>query len=251
MGCKVDTLIERHALTVPDPGYDSIDEYLVARWTGSDGRSADGYKSLTEWFNKRLLKQIYETHGRDTVRIHLDREYEIVSSEESIHRAELAADLESNDLTLDRIESEMISWSTMRHHLKGCLDAKKEQSSASTDWEANTVRMSQERTKEKTHSVLSSLTSKGRLPEAESMRVDVQVKLGCPECAVRVPFEDALERGYVCETHSESESGEPVSNEVSDRASSIALPYGILESLQAAALENPFVIETVVAPILL
>lgn len=243
MGCKVDSLIERHALTVPDSGYESVDEYLVARWTGLDGRSADGYKTVTEWFNKRLLKRIYDEHSRDTVSVHLDREYEIITGDQDIQRDELAADFATDGLDIDDIADELVSWSTMRHHLKGCLDAEKDTTPAETDWETNTVQMTRERAAEKARSVLSSLTSKDRLRDADRAQVDVQVKLSCPDCSVRVPFENAVERGYVCETHAETESEEPVIKRIGNQSSAIALPYVAVEALQTAFFGEPFLLE--------
>jgi len=246
MGCKVDTLVERHGLTIPDESYETIDEYLVARWTGTDGRSADGYKSLTEWFNKRLLKRLYDEHGRDIVTVHLDKEYDVITGDEGFERDELAADLATDGLDIDEIRDELVSWSTMRHHLKGCLDAEKQTQSASTDWEANTVQKARNRTAEKAASVLSSLSSKGRLADADRADVDVQVKLSCPDCAVRVPFEDAVERGYVCETHFEPESDEPVRDRLRNKLSSIVFPYAVLEAIQTLLLEDPFLVEAAV-----
>ncbi|AFO58904.1 MULTISPECIES: rod-determining factor RdfA [Natrinema] len=245
MGCKVDTLIERHSLTVPAPEYDSVNEYLVARWTGSDGRSADGYKALTEWFNKRLLKRLYEEHDRDTVTVHLDREYELITGDETLHRDELAADLATDGLDIDEIDSELPSWSTMRHHLKDCLEAEKDTQPADTDWETDTVRMAREQATEKAQSVLSSLASKGRLRNGEQADVDVQVKLSCPECSVRVPFADAVERGYVCETHFDAESDESVREKGRNALSLLAVPYGLLEGIQTAVLEDPYLVEAV------
>jgi len=246
MGCKVDSLIERHGLTVPDAGYETVDEYLVARWTGTDGRSADGYKALTEWFNKRLLKRLYDEHGRDVVTVHLDNEYDVITGEDELERDELAADLATEGLDIDEISDELVSWSTMRHHLKGCLEAEKQTESASTDWEANTVQKAQDRTAEKAESVLSSLSSKGRLADAERADVDVQVKLSCPDCSVRVPFEDAVDRGYVCETHFETESDDPVRDRLQNKLSSIALPYTAAEALQTFVLEEPILVEAAV-----
>lgn len=245
MGCKVDSLIERHALTVPDAGYESVDEYLVARWTGSDGRSADGYKTLTEWFNKRLLKRIYDEHGRDTVSIHLEREYEIITGDQDIQRDELAADLATDGLDIDDTADKLVSWSTMRHHLKGCLDAEKATTNAETDWEKNTVQMAQERAAKKARSVLSSLTSKDRLQDGDHAKVDVEIKLSCPDCSVRVPFENAVERGYVCETHTETESDDPELERIGNQSSAIALPYVAVEALQTAFFGEPFLLEAV------
>jgi DNA-binding transcriptional ArsR family regulator len=243
MGCKIDPIIERHSLTVPDPGYESVDEYLVARWTGADGRSSVGYKTLTEWFNKQLLKRLYEDHGRDTVSAHLDREYEIITGDEDLQRDELAADLATDDFDIDELATMLVSWSTMRHHLKDCLGAEKDMSSAKTDWESNTVQMARERAAEKAQSVLSSLHSKDRLRDADQAEVDVQVKLSCPACSVRVPFEDAVERGYVCNTHSETPSEEPKNARAQHQYSSLALASVVMGALEAVLSGEPFLLE--------
>ncbi|MFB6108352.1 MAG: rod-determining factor RdfA [Haloplanus sp.] len=245
MGCKVDTLVQRHGLTVPDPGYGSVDEFLVARWTGSDGRSAEGYKSLTEWFNKRLLKRRYEAAGRDAVSVHLDRDYEVIVGEADVDRDELAADLATDGLDVDDLREEFVSWSTMRHHLKGCLDAEKETRSATTDWETESVAMARERTEEKARSVLSSLASKARLPNADRAEVEVQVKLTCPECSVRVPFEEAVDRGYVCETHLDAERDENETSKVrwTNALTTLVAPCAALEAVQTLPVDQPLLFE--------
>jgi len=236
--------MDRYELTAPSVGYDSLDEYLVQRWTGVDGRESEGYKSLTRWFNKRLLDRLYEENGRDTIAAHLDREYELIAGDDTVERDELAADLATDNLNIDEIVDEFISWSTMRHHLKGCLEAEKGTSPAKTDWECNTVDVAKDRAAEKTRSALSSLTSKGRLPEAERATVDVQVKLSCPECSVRVPFEDAVDRGYVCETHFETRSDETMTDRISNKLSVIALPYSLLEAAQPLLFENMYLLDS-------
>lgn len=245
MGCKIDRLTDRYDLAPPLSEDVSIDEYLERRWTGADGRDPVGYKVLTEWFNKRVLSRLYEQHGREAMATHLDREYELIRDGDDIERDELAADLTTDGLDIDEVDSELVSWSTMRHHLKGCLEAEKETQSASTDWERNTVEMAKEKTAEKARSVLSSLSSKDRLPEAERADVDVQVKLSCPDCSVRVPFEDAVERGYVCETHFEKRSSESVRERVQNKLSAIAVPYSIVEASQTLLLEEPYFFEAI------
>ncbi|MDQ2074673.1 hypothetical protein RBH20_19270 [Haloarcula sp. H-GB4] len=251
MGCKVDTLADRYDLTAPGSGDHSLDEYLVTRWTGRDGRSADGYKSLTEWFNKRVLKELYAEADRETLSVHLDREYELIIGEDDVAYDELAAALAADGLDIERIESELISWSTMRHHLKGCLEAEKNTGEAKTDWESNTVEVARQRTEEKAQSVLSSLASKERLADAESAEVDVQVKLGCSDCSVRVPFDEAVERGYVCEQHVsvEDEEGTPL-NSWKNTLSSVITPYGAIEAVQSLLLEEPSLVETLLLPVL-
>ncbi|MDS0282700.1 rod-determining factor RdfA [Haloarcula onubensis] len=250
MGCKVETLTDRYDLTVPGSGDQSLDEYLVTRWTGRDGRSADGYKSLTEWFNKRLLKALYADADRETLGVHLDREYELVTGEDDVERDELAAALAADGLDIERIERELISWSTMRHHLKGCLDAEKDTGEAATDWESNTVEVARQRTEEKAQSVLSSLASKARLADAESAEVDVQVKLGCPDCSVRVPFDEAVDRGYVCEQHVSAEGEEKTVESWKNTLLAVVTPYGVAEAVQGLLLEEPFLVEALVLPAL-
>jgi len=245
MACKVDRLTDRYDLTSPRSEDASIDAYLERRWTGADSRDSVGYKTLTKWFNKRLLSRLYEEHGRDTMAAHLDREYQLIADGGDVERDGLAADLATDGLDIDEVNSELISWSTMRHHLKDCLEAEKELQSASTNWERNTVEMAKEKTAEKARSVLSSLTSKDRLPEAERADVDVQVKLSCPECSVRVPFEDAVERGYVCETHFEKRSSESVSERIRNQLSAMAIPYTVVETSQTLLFEDQYLLEAV------
>lgn len=247
MGCKVDRLTDRYELTSPRSEDASIHTYLRRRWTGADGREPEGYKSLTQWFNKRLLARIYENHGRDTVAAHLDTEYGLITDDDTVDRDELAADLATDGLDIEELDSELISWSTMRHHLKGCLDAEKEVPSASTDWEQNTVARAKQQTAEKAQSVLSSLTSKNRLPDADEAEVDVQVKLSCPDCSVRVPFEDAVERGYICETHFEKRSSESVTARLRTQLSAVGIPYSVLEAVQTLLLEDPYLFDVALA----
>lgn len=244
MGCKVDRLADRYGITSPDSTTESLDEYLVTRWTGADGQSAVGYKSLTEWFNKRLLRRHYADHGRDVIDAHLDREYELLSDGEGLERDELAADLATDGIDADALERDIVSWSTMRHHLKGCLDAAKETDTATTDWESNTVRYTRERAGEQVRSVLSSLSSKDRLADADEAEVDVQVKLGCPDCSVRVPFAEALERGYVCAEHAESSERDRVTEHFSVGVLATGFPYSLLEFGQGLVFEGPTVVES-------
>ena len=46
--CKVDAAVERYNLGAPTSWYDTLDAYLLARWTGADGMESEGYKSLTD-----------------------------------------------------------------------------------------------------------------------------------------------------------------------------------------------------------
>lgn len=202
-GCKVDFVIDRYALSAPKSGYSSLDEYLVARWTGTEGESA-GYQQLTDWFNKRLLKHVYEQNGRETIGTRIDSEYEALNGDDELVREEVIDDLASDGIAAESLTDDMVSWSTMRRHLKDCLEAEKPTPPSRTDWELESVNIARERAEQKTVAALRSLANKQRLPEAHRADVTVQIKLSCPECPTRIPLEDALARGYVCNDHFEA-----------------------------------------------
>jgi DNA-binding transcriptional ArsR family regulator len=199
--CKVDRVVEEYGLDPARADYDSVDGYLRARWTGSDGRSADGYRTLARWFNKRLLKHVYDTHGRETVGVRVDSEYDALTGDDGLAREEVLEDLRADGIDAAAVVDDMVSWSTLRHHLNDCLDAEKATTTATTDWERESVRIAQERTAEKVAEALRSLESKGDLPSADRAEVAVQVQLSCPECPVRVSLSEAVSRGYICRDH--------------------------------------------------
>lgn len=202
-GCKVDFVIDRYDVSAPKSGYSSLDEYLVARWTGTEGESA-GYQQLTEWFNKRLLKHVYEQNGRETIGTRIDSEYRALKGDDELLREEVIDDLGSDGIAAGSLVDDMVSWSTMRRHLKSCLEAEKPTPSSRSDWELESINIARDQTEEKTVAALRSLANKQRLPEAHKANVTVQVKLSCPECPTRIPLEDALARGYVCKDHFET-----------------------------------------------
>jgi len=199
--CKVDGVIERYELESADPIYDSIDEGLLARWTGAGKRTAMGYRSLTEWFNKRLLKTVYDEHGRETLGARLHSDYEHLKSDDDLVGEEVVASLRADGIDSDRLERDLVSWGTVRIHLQECLDGHKESQTARTNWEEESIRKVVEVAEEKTESALSALANKGTLAGGETAGIDVQIQLSCQSCPTRVPFDVALERGYICEEH--------------------------------------------------
>jgi DNA-binding transcriptional ArsR family regulator len=203
MSCKIDTVIQKHDLGVSQTGYEGIDDYLLQRWTGDDGRPAEGYRSLTEWFNKRMLKRVYDEHNRQTTGVRLESEYEALRSQDDLTRQELEDDLLAAGIDAEAVTSDMVSWSTMRHHLKDCLDGAKESETADSDWERNSVEIASERVEEKAAEAVRSLSSKGEIADSGEPGISVDVQLTCPECHVRTPFSEAVERGYVCRDHAD------------------------------------------------
>jgi len=199
--CKVDRVVGAYDLDPARDGYDSVDDYLVARWTGDDGRAPAGYRRLAAWFNQRLIKHVYDRHGRETVGLRVEHEYEALTGDDELVRREVIDDLRADGIDAAALVQDLVSWSTLRHHLKGCLGAEKPTEPATTDWERESVRIARARTAEKVAAALRSLDAKGQLPNAERAEVSVQVQLSCPDCPVRVPLSEAVRRGYICREH--------------------------------------------------
>jgi hypothetical protein len=202
MSCKVDTLIEEYALDEVEARFDSTNERLLARWTGADGGSAVGYRPLTEWFNQRLLRTLYEREGRETLGVRVEADYDVLTGDDDLLREELADDLAADGIDAAAVQSALVSYGTMRTHLLECLDGKKD-SSSTEPWERETIRRAREFASEKVESALSSLDTKGQLAGVDRSSVQVQVHLQCEDCPTRVPLDVALDRGYVCEQHSQ------------------------------------------------
>lgn len=205
-GCKVDRVTERYGLAAADPVYDSLDEGLLARWTGRGDRSAMGYRSLTEWFNKRLLKRVYDEHGRETLGARLDSDYDLLQREDDLVSAELIESLHADGIEGDQLAADLVSWGTMRTHLQECLDGQKAAETADTEWEVASVEKAVDVAEDKTETAVSALTEKGQLAGGADAGIDVQVQLTCGSCPTRVPFAVALERGYICADHATEEA---------------------------------------------
>lgn len=204
-GCKVDRVIDQYGLDATDPRYESIDTGLLARWTGEDSHAAMGYRTLTEWFNKRLLRRAYDDHGRDALGGRVEHDYDVFTGgeegESDLLREELEESLESDGIDAARIREDMVSWGTIRSHLLDCLNGEKQSGSDESEWERESVEMAKSFAKEKAESAVSSLGTKGKLDGVDASSVSVGIRIQCDVCPTRVPFEVALERGYVCEQH--------------------------------------------------
>lgn len=200
--CKVGDVIDRYPLERSVVGGD-IDEYLVARWRGDDGYPKTGIRPLADWFNKRLLKEVYSDHGRTATETRIESEYAALNSDDEVERGEVVDDLRADDVDGRRLVADFVSPSTLYRHFRDCLDVEKPTDEAASDstWERDKVAYARKTARESAVEAVQSLDNKGRLPNATDAEIDVSVVLSCPECATRVRLETALERGFVCRDH--------------------------------------------------
>lgn len=199
VGCKVDVVTASYGLDPPGDRHDGLDEYLLARWRGTDGRDAVGYRTLTDEFNRRLLRRVYEDNGHDVVDSRLESDYETLIGADDLDREELVAFLAEAGVDAESVCRDMVSWGTMSTHLGDCLGGEKPERSASSDWERRSITIATDRATAKVEEAVSALASEGTLPG--DVDVSVQVYLECPDCRTRVPLDAALAREYVCATH--------------------------------------------------
>lgn len=203
-GCKIDALLERYALTAPTSATDDVDEYLLVRWRGVDGRPADGYGTLTEWLNKQLLRQFYETAGRETLGVRLDAEYEALVGDDAVLRAEVEDDLASDGIDPERVREAFVSRSTMRRHLNDCLDGHKDRPAGESDWERRSIDVTLDMAEGRIRDALSSLSTKGAFPDLEVVEIDVSVQVRCVDDPYQVPLSEALSGSFDCTGTGES-----------------------------------------------
>jgi len=196
-GCKVDRVAERRELD--DPRYATLDAGLLARWRG-DNREAMGYRTLADWFNRRVLREAYDANGRETLGNRVENDYDALTGDDDLLRAEVEESLAADGIDVEALREDIVSWGTLRTHLKECLGGEKPDS-APSDWERDSVARARDVAAEKAAEALSALDTKGEVEGGASATVDVQVQVGCPECPARAPLDVVLRRGYVCERH--------------------------------------------------
>lgn len=198
--CKVGRVAAKYDLEASIPAADSLSETLLARWKGRDGYREHGYRTLTDWFNRRLLERAFERAGRRVGNPQLKAEYEVLTGEDELEKLDLVDELAAAGVDAEQVRRDMISWSSMRGHLTVCLDGEKTRE-ASTDWERKSIEIARSQARRKIEEAISSLGNKGNLEGGDAATVTVDVRLQCDRCESSVPLVVALDRGYVCETH--------------------------------------------------
>lgn len=182
---------------------ENIDTYLVDKWIGGGNKEATGLRTLTEWFNKQILKEVYREHGRSDSTVRIDSDYRALQNEEipDHEREELILELADDGIDGEAIKKHFISKSTLSRHLKNCLDASKESSDSETEWEIDRIRVATNTYRSHLDSALQSLDNKEEISGIADSELQVQAYLSCSKCPKRVTVETAYEQGYVCPDH--------------------------------------------------
>lgn len=201
--CKVDRVRADHEISPPSRVDGDLDAYLVDRWTGGDEAEPAGVRTLTEWFNKQVLKTIYRSHGRSDSSVRINSDYEALRGNgvPDHERAELLFELADDGIDGDATTKQFIGKSTLSRHLKECLDASKDTPESQTEWEIDRVRVATNTYRSHLESALQSLGNKDRISGVDEASLQIQSYLSCSECPTRVSLEQAYEQGHVCADH--------------------------------------------------
>jgi hypothetical protein len=195
---------------------EEMDDTLVAKWRGENGHDELSINDLEDWFNKQLLKLVYQEHGRPDPEYKIDAEYEVLAAEDvpEHKRAELVSELEAEGINVDALTGDFVSYSTIYRHFKECIDAEKgtDEVNTDTDWERDGLDLARENFRDRVTNSLRALSNKDRLAGYEDAELEFSAYLRCDHCPTRVPVETAVERGFVCATHNDLETAPDVSS---------------------------------------
>lgn len=230
--CKVGRVINRHDLEHSVVGGD-LNEYMLARWLGRNEYPETAVRPLKDWFNKKVLKSVYNEHGIQTIDSRIESDYEALTSDDEDKRLPILDELEAAGIDGEELlKEDFVPYATLYRHFTKCLDGKKpkknsEDGSAKTD-EMDRLNYAENTMKKRVREVMKTLENKDKLPHATKAEIDLRVVLRCPVCTETAYLESALKRGYICEDHM-TESNAALT-EVAD-AESTEDPNGQAESL--------------------
>jgi len=201
--CKVDRVRDAYDIRPPSRVSGDLDSYLLERWKGEGGNDPVGVRTLSEWFNKRVLQSVYRTNGRADSSVRLDADYEALRGDDipEHERAELLSELSEDDIDGDAVTTDFIGKSTLSRHLKQCLDASKDTPVSSSNWEIDRIRVATRTYRSHLESALQSLGNKDEIAGVGEAELQVGASLSCPHCPTRVTVETAYAQGYVCADH--------------------------------------------------
>lgn len=200
--CKVGRLSAEYALQHGVEGR-RFDRYLADRWLGRRDYTATGLRPLSTALNHKLVKTVYNEHGRNALETRVEADYEVLADGDE--SPALIDDLDSDGIDGRKLRNEFVSATTLYRHFTNCLDESKADESATaaseSDWESDKVDYARDVLRRNVGESLRSLANKGRLPDADTAQIKTEVILGCPDCAMQVSFRRAVDRGYVCAEH--------------------------------------------------
>jgi hypothetical protein len=178
-------------------------ERLGEYWTRDDERYS--LRKLAVHFNHQILRAAMEEAGLNPLDGEVDNTYRLLTDEDVSQgmRTQARNRLQKHEIDIDQLQSDFVSYGTVRRHLKGCLGAERESTDADgdpTETGAQRIAALQNRTVAVTENTLSQLASADELA-AGDINVFVDITVSCPECGMHATGREFIENdGCHCET---------------------------------------------------
>jgi hypothetical protein len=191
--CKIDRTAAAYDLT-------GEAKRLAEYWTRDDKRYS--LRELAVYFNQQLLRASMKQAGLDPLDGEVENTYRLLTDEEVSQgtRTQARNRLHRHGIDIERLQSNFVSYGTVRRHLKGCLGAEREPDGPDDPAETGIQRVAalQNRTVAVTESTLSQLASAGELA-AGDIGVFVDVTVSCSECGTHASIREYIEaKGCDC-----------------------------------------------------
>ena len=200
-GCKVCRLRREYDL-------ERLDETLLERWQRPKDRQ--GYRQLATYVNATLLEYELERAGVYTLEPAAIALYERLVDGD----AEIMRKLRLEEVPLDRLERDFVSYGVIRTHLTECLGAEWSGTERTTEWERETLETVVPRLVDRSTDAIRSLVERGEIDVPETVEVAVETTVRCPTCDETAAVEALLEGGPLCDcSSSERESAATATDE--------------------------------------
>lgn len=190
-GPKVARLLDEYGLS-------QVGEELEERWTRRTDRSS--LRELADYFNRELLVAALDAADSEPLEGEVDNLYRLLTEDDvtSGSRQEARSRLERNDVDVETLENDFVSYQAVRTYLRKYRDVTPPESSRSSDehreTKRNTVQQLVSRLTTVADGALTELARAGNLTLGE-FDVVVTVRVHCRDCDTRLSITDLLSQG--------------------------------------------------------
>lgn len=185
------------ARLIDEYGLNGVGTELETRWTG-DGVDRMSLRDLADYFNKQLLEETLLQAGMPTLESELEMTYTALTSDDVSAgvRTETRSRLTQNDIDVENLQSDFVTYQAIRSYLQDYRDATYE--GPSDEEKVASDDDSIQRLLSRTHSVIDdrieTLRDTDRLA-IDEFEVFVDAQVLCQDCGTQHTVGDLLEDG--------------------------------------------------------
>jgi len=190
------------ARLISEYGLDGLGDELEARWTG-DGVERTSLRDLADYFNERLLEQALIDAGMSALESDVSSTYENLTDDDVSTgvRTDTRNRLEQNDVDVDALESDFVSYQAIRSYLTEYRDAEYRRLSdeEKVEKDLQSIQRLMTRTLSVTEERIEKLRETGRI-DVDEFEVLLDVQVLCQNCGEQYSVSEFLEqRGCGCQ----------------------------------------------------